>query len=434
MSQFEIPKGWELKNLGELSEEGSDTFTDGPFGSNLKVSDYTNSGIPIIRLQNIGEGTFYSSNLRYTSEKKFQQLQRHAAYPGDVLIAKMAEPVARACVLSPEFDKFMISADCIKLRPDRKKTSARYLAYVINSPFVREQAEKQSKGITRLRINLGEVKKLIIPIPSLPIQEKIVKKLDYIFTQLEKKKNAIFVLHNKLENSIITLHDQISGELITKYYSSERVITHSKIMKLSDVCFINPSKNEISNLNNNLEVTFLPMRAVDDIEGRIKAPEIRVLKEVKKGYTYFRENDVILAKITPCMENGKAALCTGLRNEVGFGSTEFHVLRSKGNTLPEWIYYFVRQNKFRKDAKSSMKGSAGQQRVPASFVESCLIPIPSISIQKEIIQQIKESTDFVNFLKIKINSILINIQKNKEYLEHLQTSILDKAFSGKLVN
>ena len=85
---------------------------------------------------------------------------------------------------------------------------------------------------------------------------------------------------------------------------------------------------------------------------------------MKRGYTSFAEDDVLFAKITPCMENGKAAIARGLASRQGFGSTEFHVLRAKESVLPEWLYYFVRQERFRREARRSFTGTAGQQRVP----------------------------------------------------------------------
>jgi type I restriction enzyme S subunit len=126
------------------------------------------------------------------------------------------------------------------------------------------------------------------------------------------------------------------------------------------------------------------MSAVDEIEGRIKSPEIRTLAEVSKGYTPFQEGDVLFAKITPSMENGKAAIAIKLINGIGFGSTEFHVLRPGEFILAEWIFALIRQTAFRDAAKARFIGTAGQQRVPTSFLESFRIPLPTLSEQRHI--------------------------------------------------
>ena len=158
------------------------------------------------------------------------------------------------------------------------------------------------------------------------------------------------------------------------------------------VCILNPKKSEISSLPNDLEVTFVPMAAVDDVTGTIIAPEIRELGEVRKGYTYFSEGDVVFAKITPCMENGKSAVAQNLRNSVGLGTTEFHVLRPGPLVIPEWIHAFLRSVDFRDAARKSMRGGAGQQRVPIEFLQQTRISIPSILEQRRIIARIKELT------------------------------------------
>ncbi len=108
------------------------------------------------------------------------------------------------------------------------------------------------------------------------------------------------------------------------------------------------------------------------------------------------EGDVIFAKITPSMQNGKSAIARGLVNGLGFGSTEFHVLRPGREVLPEWLWYFVRQRSFREEARNHFRGSAGQQRVPASFIEQCEIPLPSVDEQRRLVGRIREGFDRLN--------------------------------------
>ena len=132
-------------------------------------------------------------------------------------------------------------------------------------------------------------------------------------------------------------------------------------------------------------VSFVPMAAVDERLGTITVREERPFAEVSKGFTSFEEGDVLFAKITPCMENGKAALARNLTNGVGRGSTEFYVLRPNDRVLGEYIYHFVRQTRFREEAKRSFTGTAGQQRVPKSFMENTLVPLPPLDEQRRIV-------------------------------------------------
>ncbi len=162
------------------------------------------------------------------------------------------------------------------------------------------------------------------------------------------------------------------------------------IKKLGEVAEINPKKSEVSALSDSMEVSFVPMQAVDDISGATINLGRRKLGEVRKGYTYFRNNDVLFAKITPCMQNGKFAIARNLKNGIGFGSTEFHVIRSSNQILPEWIYLLIRQESFRKKAEKHMTGTAGQQRVPKEYLEKLEIPVPGIEKQKRIVKRLEK--------------------------------------------
>jgi len=128
---------------------------------------------------------------------------------------------------------------------------------------------------------------------------------------------------------------------------------------------------------------------IDEVAGEIAVTASRPYRDVAKGYSVFADNDVLLAKITPCMENGKCAIARELRNGIGFGSTEFHVVRASRHVLPEWIYYFWRRPRTRLLAERKMTGSAGQKRVPASFLEELQLPIPPILEQQRGIEELR---------------------------------------------
>ena len=151
---------------------------------------------------------------------------------------------------------------------------------------------------------------------------------------------------------------------------------------LGEIAEINPSIK--ADFSPGTKCTFIPMEAVDETFGGI-APIARPYSEVAQGYTRFAEGDVLVAKITPCMENGKCAVARGIFNGVGFGSTEFHVLRPSAKVLPEWLFYYWRLPATRHRAEESMTGSAGQKRVPKTFLESTRVPLPSLPEQERIV-------------------------------------------------
>jgi len=191
------------------------------------------------------------------------------------------------------------------------------------------------------------------------------------------------------------------------------------------VCEINPAKPPPDSLPPDALVTFVPMPAVDAEQGAITNPSVRPFSEVRKGFTSFREGDVIMAKITPCMENGKAAIATGLENGLGFGSTEFHVLRSNGAVLPRFMYYFCRRESFRSAAEAEMTGSVGQKRVPTTFLERVAIPLPPVAEQQRIVAKIEE-------LFCQVSAAKDRLARMPRILKGFRQAVLAAAYSGQL--
>ena len=162
-----------------------------------------------------------------------------------------------------------------------------------------------------------------------------------------------------------------------------------EVVKISDVSEVNPRKSEVADLPPDTLVSFVPMQDVNENRINFTPKETRPLGEVlEKGYTYFRDGDVLLAKVTPCFENGKAAVAGGLLNGMGFGSSEFYVLRASDRILPELLYYFVSSARFKALATPKMTGTGGLQRVPRTAVADYTIPLPPLTVQQEIVAEI----------------------------------------------
>ncbi len=194
--------------------------------------------------------------------------------------------------------------------------------------------------------------------------------------------------------------------------------------RMGDVIKINPSKPKLD-LPHDQPCSFLPMNKVNPQTGKVDSLEEREFEKVKKGYTYFEENDVLFAKITPCMENGNIVIANGLINKFGFGSTEFYVFRTSEKIDERYVYFLLRSEKFRKQARAEMTGAVGQQRVPKKFLESYPFALPPLSEQKRI-------ADKVEHLLSKIDEAKQLIEEAKETFELRRAAILDKAFRGEL--
>ncbi len=194
---------------------------------------------------------------------------------------------------------------------------------------------------------------------------------------------------------------------------------------LPDVLQINPPKPAGTALPPDTPVTFVPMAAVDERTGTIATPTTRPFSGVRKGYTAFSDGDVIMAKITPCMENGKTAIARDLVNGLGFGSTEFHVFRSTGAVLSEYLYHYLRQESFRRAAEDEMTGSVGQKRVPRAFLESTHLPLPPLAEQRRIV-------DLLEQILGKLGSCRDRLEKVPAILARFRQAVLAAACSGKL--
>jgi type I restriction enzyme S subunit len=191
------------------------------------------------------------------------------------------------------------------------------------------------------------------------------------------------------------------------------------ISRLKYYVDINPSKAEVSGLPQDTEVSFLPMVAVSE-SGEFDASRNGTISDYISGYTYFRDGDVLLAKITPCFENGKSALVYGLKNGLGFGSTEFHVLRAKGNMDPSYLAYLVRSHPFRAFGEASMIGAAGQKRVPESFVTEFKQAFPPLKEQRAI-------ASFLDRETAKLDQLIEKKRRLIELLQEYRQAIITQA-------
>jgi len=205
----------------------------------------------------------------------------------------------------------------------------------------------------------------------------------------------------------------------------ERVTVSTRTVPLSEAVEINP-KPDRSLLSDNLDVSFVPMAMVEAGTGNIDATTVRKYAEVKKGYTYFRDGDVLFAKITPCMENGKMVVARNLHNGIGFGSTEFHVLRSRESVDPHYVYHFVASSRFRAEAAHHMTGAVGQKRVPTSFLERAEIPLPPIEDQRRIVAEIEKQFS-------RLDEAVANLKRVKANLKCYKAAVLKAAVEGRLV-
>lgn len=237
-------------------------------------------------------------------------------------------------------------------------------------------------------------------------QSKAVEVLDTVNAIIENRRQQLQKLDELVKARFVELFGMPGTD--TKGWG---------LQYLGTCCELNPKKGTDKRLVSGLSVSFVPMPAVSE-SGKIDASQIKVYDEVKTGFTYFAENDVLFAKITPCMENGKGAIAVGLCNNIGFGSTEFHILRPiNDKSNPYWLYSLTSFDTFRKDAADNMTGSAGQRRVPAVFLEKYKVTLPPIELQNQ----------FAAFVE-QVDKSKVAVQKSLDEAQLLFDSLMQQYF------
>ena len=200
---------------------------------------------------------------------------------------------------------------------------------------------------------------------------------------------------------------------------------HWEVKRLKYAVTLNPAPTEVRNRGESLEVSFVPMEAIGEYGG-LELTTTKLVGEVYTGYTYFREGDVVVAKITPCFENGKGAVATGLVNEIAFGTTELHVLRVKESTDRQFLFYLSMGDAFKRLGEAEMYGAGGQKRVPDSFVRNLMHPLPSLPEQRAIAAFLDRETAKIDALVAKKERLIELLQEKRTALiSHAVTKGLD---------
>jgi type I restriction enzyme S subunit len=197
------------------------------------------------------------------------------------------------------------------------------------------------------------------------------------------------------------------------------------VMTIEEIADVNPRVDKAA-IPNDMPVSFVPMPAVGAGNGSIQVEETRPAGEVKKGFTAFLEGDVLFAKITPCMENGKMAVVPKLVNGYGFGSTEFHVLRPKPGIDAKYLYYYVSSQAFRDEAERYMTGAVGQKRVSTTYLKRATIPVAPVDQQKCIVAEIEKQFS-------RLDEAVANLKRVKANLKRYKAAVLKAAVEGRLV-
>ena len=355
-------------------------------------------------------------------------------------------------IVPSELDGAVVTNDFWHFEIDKNIISNEYFLWLTSTPYFDDICNKASDGTTnRIRLQADRFYRQELMIPKIQEQHKVVAKLkstnakikqleeEYKFqlTQLENLNQAI--LQEAVQGKLVKQDpkDEPASELLkrikaekTKSGKKEKTLPPIKPeeipfeipeswvwCRLGEIGEVNP-RNKV---DDELDAGFIPMPMVSQLFGVKPTYEVRKWGIIKSGFTHFANNDVVVAKITPCFENSKAGIISDLPNGIGAGTTELNVLRGNQYALPEYIYAFVKRIDFLKNGERIMKGVAGQERVPTDYFYNTLIPLPSLSEQKRIVAEIENQL-------AKTKQLKEHIIANQHATDQLLKALLHQAF------
>lgn len=271
------------------------------------------------------------------------------------------------CLVSNEYPTFSISPG--RAHPD-------YLRWIARWPGFWDRLVPRGSMVRRKRVQPDQLLEVEIPLPPLLDQKRIAERLSILNREISRVEQGQLEAARLGEAMVEAAVWEVFQQGIAGGWPTE---------PMSDVAEVNPPRDRIPQ---DAQVSLVPMAALNEREGRI-APEERQGDEVRRGYKQFRKGDVLFARITPSMQNGKCAVFTG-PTQYGYGSTEFHVIRPKGDLEARWMHRFLRTKEIRLLASRHFTGTAGQQRVPADFLRRLSIPVPTKDDQLEGLRRIDQ--------------------------------------------
>jgi len=416
-----VPAHWEVRRLKHLSTINDDVLGEG-----------TDPDFEMLYVDISGVDSVYGiTNKEQLLFKNAPSRARRRARNGDVIISTVRTYLRAIVPIADPEPNLVVSTGFVVIRPTGVLTSS-FAAYTLRAPYFVDGVVARSVGVSYPGINPSDLVDLHIALPPPSEQKAIAAFLDRETVKVDElivKKESLVALLVEKRAALISRAVTRGLDPNVPFKDSGvpwlgEIPAHWSLMKTKYLCCVNPSKNEIRYIDRDLEVSFVPMEKITNHRAML-LDSTKEIREVWNGYTYFVNGDVLVAKITPCFENGKGALCEGLYNGMGFGTTELHVLRPGINISGDYLFYVTNATYVRERGVAFMFGTAGQKRIPADYFAGLLLPLPRIDEQKEIVAFLDRETS-------KIDALVAKVRDGIELLKEYRTALISATVTGKI--
>jgi type I restriction enzyme S subunit len=425
-----IPSHWKILRLRFLMKS---QLRNGLF----KKAEFWGEGTPIV---NVGDVFVHDEVVNLDELDRVvctdTELLTYRVEHGDVFFVRSSlklEGIGKPGIILNPVEPTVFECHLVSGKPDTRKVDPQFLIRFLNTAESRCFIVACAKTATMTTIEQGRIKDLVIVCPPVPEQKQIVTFLDLetakIDRLLEVRRKQVERLQ---EQRTAVIHHSITKGLdpYAKWKPSghpwlEDIPAHWDTIRLKFLSKINPSKTNSGHTSFDVDqVVFLPMECVST-DGKVDQSNRERICDLWKGFTYFAKGDVLVAKITPCFENGKGALVSELETDVGFGTTEFHVIRAGKKLLNQFLYLITASYRFRCIGERFMTGAAGQQRVSEQFIKDFPISLPPLDEQEAIVNHVNIETK-------KMDNLVNKYKRELDLLTEYRASLISHAVTGKI--
>ena len=401
---------WKTAILSDISTN----IQTGPFGSQLHQSDYSIEGTPVVMPKDLVNGHISEATIARISDAHIERLNRHKIEIGDILYSRRGD-VGRCAFATEKEAGWLCGTGCLRVSTDVSKANPKFVFYQLQKPDTIGWVEKHAVGATMLNLNTAILSRVPIEIPSLNTQNRIVDILSAYDNLIENNQKQIKLL----EEAAQRLYKEWFVDLRFPGYEITPVVDGVpegwELCRLEDVIEFNP---KIPLSKERLKQS-VPMSALSTSSMTLDTEEFAAT--FSNSGSKFQNGDTLLARITPCLENGKTAFVAGVESDEGaVGSTEFIVMRSKGIN-PYMVYLLARDGSFRQSAINSMTGSDGRQRAQADKLK--------------VLPYLKPTDQIMRLFARYVEPMFIQIQKKNEQnvrLRQARDRLLPKLMSGEM--